>query len=102
MKRDVEQSAGSASLYLWNCGNRLGIEHTIADDSQLPRTFRNQHVAVGQPRHAPRMRKALRNDGDLDLCRPFRCGVGPRAVAEAVGSALGEANGCECQSQQWN
>ena len=50
-----------------HAGDRLRIEHAVADDPQAALALGDEHVAVGQERQAPGMGQTGRDDADADL-----------------------------------
>ena len=83
MQNDVEQPAQAHGVNRRQPGDRLRIEHAVADDAQPSGSLRDQDVAVRQEREAPRILEAFRYDRDFDL---VALGVErPRAVAERHG-----------------
>ena len=68
MERDVEQPGESAHVHRRQAGDRRRIEHAVADDAKPAGPLGDEHVAVRQPRHAPRMRQlAASTIDDADL-----------------------------------
>src|SRR5262245_47651099 len=67
MERDVHQSAVAYGPHARDTGNRRRVEHAVADHANAPGPFRDQHGAVGQKHHTPRMRQAFGDNGDANL-----------------------------------
>ena len=109
MKHDVHQAVHRArqpglagAVVRRHAGDRLRIELAVADDAQLPHPLGDEHGAVGQPRHAVRIRQTLGDDDDADPL-PFAGVVDKRARRRAACSArpvgatgMPPANGTFC------
>ena len=67
MEHDVHESRQSRRADGRNTGDRLRIEHAIADDPQPAAALGHKQAAVGKKREAPRMRDASRDDDDADV-----------------------------------
>ena len=59
----------------WPAGNRLGIEDSIADDTQTTGTFCNQDAAVRKKCETVGILEFLRNDDNPDILPFGRCEI---------------------------
>src|SRR4029450_12511666 len=66
MRHHFEQAALSHRQNLWHSTDRLRVERSIPHDAQTPDLFRDQHVAVGEKREAPRRREPFYEWADAD------------------------------------
>ena len=82
MQHDIHQPClGAAVDHLRHSGNRVRIDHAVADDAKRAGTLGDQNRAVGQERETVWMREALRDDRHTDLLRLGRL-VRPRTSAK--------------------
>ncbi len=63
---DVHQAAQAPRQQLGQAGDRVGIQHAVADDAQAPVPLGDEHVPVRQEGHAPGMVQALGDHRDVD------------------------------------
>ena len=67
MQRDVEEARQALRAHLGHAGDRLRIEHAVADDAQLPAALRHEHLAARQPDETPRTLEAARVHDDANV-----------------------------------
>src|SRR5690606_24202967 len=90
MQHDVVQAALTHRSDRRHTRDR--VRHlAVTDDAQLTAALRDEHVAVRQPRDAPRVDEALGDGHDAELVarRPRRLGIGDCAERERGGGAEG-------------
>ena len=98
MERDVHQTRAAVRKDLRDAGERLGIQHAVADDPETAAVLRDEHVAVRQERERPGTDQALHGHHPerllLRVEHPRRVGQrGRRRAVAAVGSRLGLLGG---------
>ena len=63
---DVLQAALAGRANCGNAGDGVGQQLAAPNDAQASRAFRHEHVAVRQPRHAPRSHESFRDRDDAE------------------------------------
>ena len=98
MDRDVHHpGAPGAHVRLGHAGDRLRIEHAVADDPQPPPELGDQDVAVRQERERPGVREPRDRHHAKRL--PARIREDPRSVGKRNGRRVRAAGGCPARER---
>ena len=75
MQHDIHKPLQSTATNLRHTGNGVRIQHTIAENAQPSRSFRDQHRTVRQKSDRPGLLQVARKNHNPQLSMCFNCGL---------------------------